>query len=149
MYCPEESPWPHPRQHLRAQSARPWLVFFFALAQAGPRAFCDWLIYFIFFYPGGLRVALDPGHQSWSKCHSIGWTLSLIGLVTKSTRLCTLTGRTARSRDFERRRSETQARQVSRILRVALFASSGPLASPKGTPDSPKDHRPIRVGCGP
>ena len=28
--CLQESPWPHPRQHLRAQSARAWLVFFFA-----------------------------------------------------------------------------------------------------------------------
>ena len=35
--------------------------------------------------------------------------------MTKSTRLCTLTGRTASSRDFERRRSETQARQVGSL----------------------------------
>ena len=41
--------------------------------------------------------------------------MSLIGLLTKFTRLCTLTGCTASSRDFERRRSETQARQVGSL----------------------------------
>ena len=53
--CLQESPWPHPRQHLRAQSARPWLVFFSPSLKPVEKAFCDWLIYFIFFYRGGLR----------------------------------------------------------------------------------------------
>ena len=53
--CLQESPWPHPRQHLRAQSARAWLVFFSPRFKPVEKAFCDWLIYFIFFYPGGLR----------------------------------------------------------------------------------------------
>ena len=67
---------------------------------------------------------------------TIGWTLSLIDLVTKSTRLCTLTGRTARSRDFERRRSETQARQVG-SLDMELRSHDSRTVSPGSAGDEP------------
>ena len=56
--------------------------------------------------------------------------------MTKSTRLCTLTGRTASSRDFERRRSETQARQVG-SLDMELRSHDSRTVSPGSAGDEP------------
>ena len=54
--CLQESPWPHPRQHLRAQSARACAAFVFLEASAGSGAqFCPAFL-FPFFLFGGVTL---------------------------------------------------------------------------------------------
>ena len=47
--------------------------FFRFLAQKPVETFCDWLIYFIFFYPGGLGFQLTTAHHHRTDCAVRRW----------------------------------------------------------------------------
>ena len=62
--CLQESPWPHPRQHLRAESARACAAFGFLEASAGSGAqFCPAILFPCFLF-GGVTHHRSSGRTS-------------------------------------------------------------------------------------
>ena len=65
--CLQESPWPHPRQHLRAQSARACAAFVFLEASAGPVGpVLSGFFIPLFLIRGGYKIHRRPNyHPPW------------------------------------------------------------------------------------